>query len=408
MTRDEILYLYSKVHPGYRTKTFWKNFQSLCSKRGWGRSLGEMKKIISEKYKPPTPQPPPHGDTYKFCTTMDGRREPITNWKMEPPSVFIGRGQHELRGCLKTRIIPEDITLNLHSKAKLPKLPPGRSWGGVVHREDLQWLWSWMDPLTGKNKYVYPSALSENHAERERDKFDEAMVLEKHIENIRKFYNQSLAGREYLELSCALYIIDHLGIRVGNEYNNNTDGATTLRVKGVRVLNDRGLVRINFIGKDSIEYDNQLNCSRDFIRGIQTLSRDRDPEDYLFPNLSPRILNEYLQSHHPSITAKSFRTFNATNKFRELIYKYRQGRDNPVEWFKKCATEVAVYCNHKKISTINKAMEKYSPTTSITNYIDPRVVVGWAERFNVPLEKLYSKTLLERFSWAYENSKEDY
>lgn len=38
--------------------------------------------------------------------------------------------------------------------------------------------------------------------------------------------------------------------------------------------------------------------------------------------------------------------------------------------------------------------------TSKINYIDPRLTVAWAKKFDVPLEKLFSKTLREKFPWA--------
>jgi DNA topoisomerase I len=307
------------------------------------------------------------------------------------------------------------VTLNLDPEAPVPKLPRGRHWGGVVWQPGSEWLWSWVDPLLNKTKYVYPAAVSSSHAEKEREKFDNARELENHIDKIRKFYKQSLKTGEYEELACILYLIDNLGLRIGNENNDKVDGATTLKVENVKPMNDRNLVRINFIGKDSIEYDNQLSCSEEFIKTIRRLSTGKSPSEPLFPNVNPKTVNQYLQSFHPCLTAKTFRTYNATQRFKDAIYRYRSkevisGRnysEDFVAWFKKCATEVAVFCNHKKISTLKKVKEQYSPTTSITNYIDPRVVVEWANTVGVPVRKLYSKTLLERFSWAIQKEEEE-
>eukprot|EP01012_Entosiphon_sulcatum_P018874 TRINITY_DN2367_c0_g1_i1.p1 TRINITY_DN2367_c0_g1~~TRINITY_DN2367_c0_g1_i1.p1 ORF type:complete len:267 (+),score=54.61 TRINITY_DN2367_c0_g1_i1:32-832(+) len=38
--------------------------------------------------------------------------------------------------------------------------------------------------------------------------------------------------------------------------------------------------------------------------------------------------------------------------------------------------------------------------TSKVNYIDPRVICAWAKRMDVPLEKIYNKSLLKKFPWA--------
>lgn len=38
--------------------------------------------------------------------------------------------------------------------------------------------------------------------------------------------------------------------------------------------------------------------------------------------------------------------------------------------------------------------------TSWQNYIDPRLTVVFSKKFDVPIEKFFSKTLREKFNWA--------
>jgi DNA topoisomerase IB len=422
MSKEEILQLYSNVAPVYRTAVFWRNFSELCLSKGWKEFLSsdgtrinikELKASLedyssSEKH-PPVTERSADSSLYKTCyiskeqeETGAETEEPITHWRMEPPTVFIGRGNHPLRGCLRKRISPEDVTLNLSEDAPVPDLPRGRKWRDVVHRPECAWLWSWEDSLLGKTKYVYPASISATHAEIEKIKFDEASELGRYITKIRKFYTESLQKGEFLELACVLYLIDNLGIRIGNDNNLKVDGATTLRVENVQPLDERRTVWIRFVGKDSVEYNNKIVCIREFVEAIRTLSRNKSPADFLFPNVNARIVNSYLQSYHPSLKAKTFRTFNATQRFANAIKEYSPNDADPVSWFKKCVMEVAVFCNHKRISTLRKRQEQYSPVTSITNYIDPRVVVEWARSVGVPLNKIYTRTLLERFSWALE------
>jgi DNA topoisomerase-1 len=40
------------------------------------------------------------------------------------------------------------------------------------------------------------------------------------------------------------------------------------------------------------------------------------------------------------------------------------------------------------------------------NYIDPRLTVVFCKKFNVPIEKLFSKTLREKFDWAIKSVDE--
>jgi hypothetical protein len=49
---------------------------------------------------------------------VDGRKEKLGNFRVEPPGLFRGRGKHPKMGQLKKRMIPEDITLNMSKGAK--------------------------------------------------------------------------------------------------------------------------------------------------------------------------------------------------------------------------------------------------------------------------------------------------
>jgi DNA topoisomerase-1 len=38
--------------------------------------------------------------------------------------------------------------------------------------------------------------------------------------------------------------------------------------------------------------------------------------------------------------------------------------------------------------------------TSKINYMDPRISVAWCKRCEVPIDKIFAKTLREKFNWA--------
>lgn len=42
---------------------------------------------------------------------------------VEPPGLFLGRGDHPKAGELKRRVMPEDVTLNLDEDAPVPLCP---------------------------------------------------------------------------------------------------------------------------------------------------------------------------------------------------------------------------------------------------------------------------------------------
>ena len=44
----------------------------------------------------------------------------------------------------------------------------------------------------------------------------------------------------------------------------------------------------------------------------------------------------------------------------------------------------------------------------LQNYIDPRLTVVFSKKFDVPIEKFFSKTLREKFDWAIKSVDEDW
>ena len=45
-------------------------------------------------------------------------------------------------------------------------------------------------------------------------------------------------------------------------------------------------------------------------------------------------------------------------------------------------------------------MKNVSLGTSKMNYIDPRIIFAFINKFNIPPEKLFTSSLLTRFEWA--------
>jgi DNA topoisomerase-1 len=47
-------------------------------------------------------------------------------------------------------------------------------------------------------------------------------------------------------------------------------------------------------------------------------------------------------------------------------------------------------------------------TNTSQNYIDPRLTVVFSKKFDVPIERFFSKTLREKFDWAIKSVDEDW
>ena len=45
-------------------------------------------------------------------------------------------------------------------------------------------------------------------------------------------------------------------------------------------------------------------------------------------------------------------------------------------------------------------MKNVSLGTSRDNYIDPRIIISFMKKFEIPIDKVFSKTSSKRFEWA--------
>ena len=57
---------------------------------------------------------------------------------------------------------------------------------------------------------------------------------------------------------------------------------------------------------------------------------------------------------------------------------------------------------------LNPLVAEIANATELQNYIDPRLTVVFSKKFNVPIEKFFSKALREKFEWAIKSVDEDW
>ncbi|KAJ4452406.1 putative DNA topoisomerase 1 [Paratrimastix pyriformis] len=113
---------------------------------------------------------------YQFCM-VDGHKQKVSNFRVEPPTLFQGRGEHPLAGKLKKRIRPEDVTINIGEEATVPKAPEGHRWAEVIHNHDVTWLAMWKDEIMNHHKYVMLAANSTFRGQSDFLKFEAARCL---------------------------------------------------------------------------------------------------------------------------------------------------------------------------------------------------------------------------------------
>ena len=383
-------------------------------------------------------------EPYKYCI-VDNIKQPVGNYIVEPPELFKGRGNHPKSGMIKKRIKPEDVTINISLSSKLP-IPnvPGK-WGRVIEDHSVMWLASWKEEITGKMKYVFLSQESDIRMSKDKNKFELARKLRKKIKNIRKKYLEDLKSPDIKtrQIASAIYLIDKLALRVGNEKSDEqveTVGVSSLKVGNINIYDDCKL-ELDFLGKDSIRYQNIISVSEDMCKNIKEFEKNKEADEDLFDLINSTLINNYLTSLMKNLTAKVFRTYNASYLFYKALKNVKEDLSDieKLELYNKANINVATLCNHKKkvsknfkeqLSKIDeqikelkskqkktkkqkekikqlklkkelkKELKELSLGTSKINYIDPRITVAYFKKHNLNIEKVFTKTLLNKFKWA--------
>jgi len=184
---------------------------------------------------------------------IDGNEVEVANYMAEPPGIFIGRGEHPIRGKWKPRVTAKDVTLNLGKEAKVPE----GDWGKIVHDRESTWLAVWTDYLTQKRKYVWLSDSAGIKQDRDKAKYEKAVNLSKDIEKIKDQIVKDMKNKDAKinKIATACYLIYRTSMRVGDEKDPDeadTVGATTLRKEHINIT--PSAIEFDFLGKDSVRW----------------------------------------------------------------------------------------------------------------------------------------------------------
>jgi len=404
-----------------------KEFMGKDEKKRLAASRKEMREAMKAKY---------------GKARIDDKEVDIANWLVEPPGLFMGRGNHPIRGSWKPRVNQKDVTLNLDESAPVPD----GEWGDVVHDRESIWMARWIDKLTGKEKYVWPHEGSAIQQSRNKEKYDKALRIETKLGPVRRtILSKMIRGDvKTKKIATVAYLIDKLGMRVGDEKDEDeadTVGATTLRVEHVKILEDR--VEFDFLGKDSVRWVKTIpEAEQILLENLTRFTKGKKPEEEIFDVVTSSMVNRFLSGIVPDLTAKVFRTYHATKQAEAslLAKDMRQADDLEKLYFAKEANlRAAEFCNHKRTppknwdESLKKKEEKlaeykakgkeamvkkmemnveftrktkdYNLNTSLKNYIDPRIYKSWCDHVGFDWDKLYTTSLQKKFSWVEKSKK---
>jgi DNA topoisomerase-1 len=281
---------------------------------------------------------------------VDGERMELANYVAEPSSIFMGRGEHPMRGSWKEGPSKEDIILNLSPDAPRPE----GNWNEIVWEPEAIWIARWQDKLSGKMKYVWFSDSCSFKQQKEIEKFDKAAEFRQKLSKVKRHILRNLESDDLKRRKTATvcYLIDRLKIRVGDEKDPDeadTVGASTLRKEHIQI-NGNGTVSFNFLGKDSVPHIFTTKLPDKVISNLEEFSSNT--ESALFDGVGSSNVSEFLDEVMTGLSAKVFRTLYASDAVQTKLDKTPVESEAP-EYVKKYVAkmanlEAAKVCNHKR------------------------------------------------------------
>ncbi|AWP08830.1 putative DNA topoisomerase I mitochondrial-like [Scophthalmus maximus] len=299
-------------------------------------------------------------EEYGYCL-LDQHKERIGNFKIEPPGLFRGRGEHPKQGMLKKRIQPEDVIINCSKASSVPVPPAGHRWKEVRQDNTVTWLACWTENIQNNIKYIMLNANSKLKGEKDWEKYEVARKLKTCVDDIRNQYLLDLKSREMgtRQRAVALYFIDKLALRAGNEKEEgetaDTVGCCSLRVEHItlheRLEGNDCVVEFDFLGKDSIRYYNKVPVIKKVFKNLKLFLENKKDGDDLFDRLNTTMLNKHLSTLMPGLSAKVFRTYNASITLQQQLKELTNNSDNEAEKllsYNRANRAVAILCNHQR------------------------------------------------------------
>jgi DNA topoisomerase-1 len=355
---------------------------------------------------------------------VDGIEVDIANWLVEPPGLFMGRGQHPMRGRWKPRVRPQDVTLNLGESAPVPE----GNWKAIIHDHSSTWLATWIESLTDKRKYVWLHDSAALRQENDRAKYDKAKKLAEREGKVHKEVMRRMMKGDG-RVATVAYLILKLAMRVGDEKDPeeaDTVGASTLRVEhiGFPQINGTQVIEFNFLGKDSVPWQKRLEVdsedTRALYNNLKKFMQGKKPSDPIFDGINSRKVNAFLQQIMPGLTAKVFRTCIATRVLQLQLSKAKVDKTSlevqKIYAAKKANLEAAITCNHKKgidpkNPSARKALENFEESITkkrqaITQLKADLAAKNWKteiqkKRLEERIEKLQVQLILQQETRDY-------
>lgn len=186
-------------------------------------------------------------EEYGFAI-VDGKKQPLNTYILEPEGIYMGRGASPLRGMWKYALTPEDVEINyIGPKENCPKAPDGHEWKNVLQNKKsftAGYFYINIGNYYTERKGLGFGALSDSKQKADIKKFNKAKKLSKNWDSMEKHILAGIKSKDKKEQQAALisWLILRTGIRVGTEkaeeLENGVVGASQLLVKNMQIIKE--------------------------------------------------------------------------------------------------------------------------------------------------------------------------
>jgi DNA topoisomerase-1 len=360
-------------------------------------SKDEKKQLTSQRKKKREANKEKYGYAW-----LDGNRVELSNYVAEPSSIFMGRGNHPLRGRWKEGPQAEDIVLNLSPDAPRPQ----EKWKDIIWNPYAIWIARWQDKLSGKMKYVWFSDSTRIKQEKDIKKFNKAKEFGQQLarihRHIRKHIDAENMKRRKIATIC--FLIDKLKIRVGDEKDPDeadTVGASSLRPEHIQFKND-DTVAFNFLGKDSVLHIFKTKLPENVTRNLKEFATNGDVT--LFDGIGSQQVSEFLDEVMTGLSSKVFRTYYASDATETKLDKTQVDMEDAKYIKKHVATianlAAAQVCNHRRTipktwqSSLTKKKERLQVLKKRAKTTQAKMkqkIIDQEEKFKIRMDKQVTK-----------------
>lgn len=323
------------------------------------------------------------------CAIVNGVKEPLQSYAVEPEGFFFGRGDSPLSGYWKFENTAADVRLNTNSE-NLPAVIYAGEDGEALVTSGFAWNVEW-DPESHfaaqyninigipnpdgtiktkkaeKYKMIQFGATSSVKKEGQTKKYAAASDLGKSyetiIENVKKEFQKARSSDKIADLSTAIavFMLFEKGIRIGSAKPtvNGTKGLLSLEW-GKDVKRDGNKIKFNFYGKDSVKDTSSIETEyadvieKGWSKYTKLLTDKASIKEYI-SKLAPSVSDVFS----PKLCRTAVAASVMLKALDEVVDKYKLTKESP-EALKKLAFDeanmaVARRLNHQR--GVNKVAE---------------------------------------------------